>query len=275
VRLVPADSLDFDALVELFNEAYSDYAVPLRLDRASLEFTLAVCDVELAASQVALADGDRPAAFSFLALRGHEGWIAGMGTVPAHRRQGLGEAALRRVLDEARRRGASSVRLEVIAGNEAARTLYEKLGFRHERDLVVWTLEQVPPRDTGPSPNAVPAADASAWIVDNRLSVEPWQRGDETRAHVRARGVEFAALALERDGERAGAVVYQHAPGLPRVWQIAARDEDAAAALLTAVASAGGGLRFLNVPAADPASRACERLGARAEVRQHEMRLSL
>ena len=117
--------------------------------------------------------------------------------------------------------------------------------------------------------------DASAWIAANRRSIEPWQRGDETRAHVRARGVEFDALALERDGERAGAIVYQLAPGLPRVWQIAARDEDAAAELLTAVAAVGGGLRFLNVPAGDPASAACERLGARAEAHQHEMRLTL
>ena len=33
VRLVPADSIGLDALSGLFNEAYSDYFVPLRLDQ--------------------------------------------------------------------------------------------------------------------------------------------------------------------------------------------------------------------------------------------------
>jgi hypothetical protein len=33
VRLVPADSLERDALLDLFNDAYSDYVLPLRLDR--------------------------------------------------------------------------------------------------------------------------------------------------------------------------------------------------------------------------------------------------
>src|SRR5205814_1923592 len=105
---VPADSVDFDELTELFNQAYSDYFVPLKLDRGGLEFTVAVCDVDVAASRVALVDGE-PVAFAFLALRGDEGWIGGMGTVPAHRRRGHGGAALEEVLAEARARSTASV----------------------------------------------------------------------------------------------------------------------------------------------------------------------
>ena len=57
--------------------------------------------------------------------------------------------------------------------------------------------------------------------------------------------------------------------------QIAAHDADAAEALPAAVATEHGGFRLLDDPAAEPASLACERLGARADVRQHEMRLTL
>ena len=267
---MPADSVDFDALVDVFNEAYSDYLVPLHLDRASLDFTLAVCDVDLASSRVALVDGDEPAAFSFLALRRSEAWIAGMGTVPAYRRQGLGEEALRAVLDEAARRGATSVRLEVIAENDGARALYEKLGFVHERELVVWTLEGA--TQASAEVRALDPAEAATWIAARNAAPEPWQRADETRAHMKARGFEFEALELDDGG---GAVVYQKDQSLPRVARIAARDQAAAVALLSAVASLGGGFRFLNAPADEPASAACERLGARAEVRQHEMRLTL
>jgi GNAT superfamily N-acetyltransferase len=272
VRLVPADSIELDALVALFNEAYSDYVVPMRLDRSGLEFTLGVCDVDLGASRVAVV-ADEPAAFALLGQRGDEGWIAGMGTIPDRRRNGLGEAALREVVAEARGRGLGSVRLEVITSNAPARALYVKLGFEHERDLVVWMLEQTAVDGTGTSP--LPETEASAWIAANRQSVEPWQRADETREHMRARGLEFEAFKLEDGGRRLGAVVYQPDPTRPRVTQIAAQDEGVAGALLAAVAARGEGFRFLNAPADEPASLACERLGARPEVRQHEMCLPL
>jgi hypothetical protein len=56
---------------------------------------------------------------------------------------------------------------------------------------------------------------------------------------------------------------------------IAAREEGVATELLAAVAARGEGFRLLNAPADEPASNACERLGARGETRQHEMRLRL
>jgi ribosomal protein S18 acetylase RimI-like enzyme len=272
VELVPADSLELDALTELFNASYSDYFVPLKLDRAGLEFTLAVTDIDLSASRIALEDGE-PAAFAFLALRGHEGWIGGMGTVPARRRQGLGRAALTAVLDEARARGLASVRLEVIEQNKPARALYDRLGFEHLRDLGVWILDGAPPQIT----HAQPASfeDAQAWIQANRDQPEPWQRADETVEHMRAKGLRFAALTVERDGETAGALLYQHGQGPPGVAQLAARDEQAAAHLLVAVAATGDGLRIVNLPAGDPAERALNLLQARRQIGQHELRLRL
>ncbi len=272
MRLVPADTLEPAALTELFNEAYSDYVVPLQLDPAALEFMLAITEVDLAASRVALDDGGEPAAFAFLAQRGDEAWIGGMGTVPACRRQGLGESALVAVLGEARDRGASTVRLEVVEENSAARRLYEKLGFERIRDLVVWMLEGSSPWPTAAS--AVSEAEARAWIAAHRPSPEPWQRADETLERWQAWGLELDGFAVARDGETIGALVYRHpreTGGLPSVLQVAAHDEEAATALLAAVSARGEGFRFLNAPAGEPASRACERLGARPEIRQHEM----
>jgi GNAT superfamily N-acetyltransferase len=272
VRLVPADSLAVQGLVDLFNAAYADYAVPLRLDVAGLEFTLGVSDVDLAASRVALRSG-HPAAFAFLALRGSEAWIGGMGTVPAQRRGGLGEAVLGAVLESARARGVEAVRLEVIEGNTPARRLYDKLRFERTRDLGVWTLDGAPPRVTKAEPATVGAA--QTWIRAHRGSQEPWQRADETVEHMVARGVELDALAFERDGETAGAALYQHGAGLPRVVQLEALDVEAATHLLAAVAARGDGFRFVNAPEDGPVTAAMTRLQARLELRQHEMRLSL
>lgn len=264
VALVPADSVDLDALTAVFNGAYSDYFVPLRLDRGGLELTIDICDIDLAASRVALVD-DEPAAFAFLALRGDEGWIGGMGTLPTHRRRGLGEEALKDVLAEAKARGAASVRLEVIEQNLPARRLYEKLGFRRERDLNVWILDSAPPRVTRAQP-ADPAG-AWAWIKSNRRAQEPWQRADETLEHMRARGLDFQALTIDDQG----AALYRG----NGVLQLVADDEKAAAHLLAAVGAQGDGLRFVNVPEADPANAALALLKAQLQLRQHEMRASL
>jgi GNAT superfamily N-acetyltransferase len=272
VDVVSAASVDLDALTELFNQAYADYVVPLRLESPALEYTLAVTDVDLEASRLTLAEGE-PVAFAFLALRGGEGWIGGMGTLPAFRRRGLARAALAGALAEAGARGAASVRLEVIEQNAAARRLYEKLGFARERDLGVWTLDSAPPRVTEAQP--APLDEARDWIEANRRADEPWQRADETVEHMRGRGAALEALTVEQDGRIAGALIYQDGPGPPAALQLAAEDRRAAAHLLAALGARGDGFRFLNVPAGDPAAEALELLRARLQVRQHEMRIRI
>jgi hypothetical protein len=165
------------------------------------------------------------------------------------------------------------VRLEVIEQNKPARKLYGKLGFVHERDLGAWTLGTAPPRMTSAQPARF--GDAHAWIVANRVQPEPWQRADETVAHLCERGVEIEGMTFERDGEIAGALLYQHGQGVPSATQFAARDEQAAAHLLTALASLGDGLRLVNLPAGDPAEAALRLLRARCDVLQHELRVTL
>jgi ribosomal-protein-alanine N-acetyltransferase len=49
---------------------------------------------------------------------------------PDFRRKGVGEAVLRDILDKVTKEGASGIFLEVRPSNRAARSLYEKLGFK-------------------------------------------------------------------------------------------------------------------------------------------------
>lgn len=55
--------------------------------------------------------------------------LFGMYVAPRARGRGVGEALVRAVLDEGRRRGKSEVVLEVTSNNPAARALYERCGF--------------------------------------------------------------------------------------------------------------------------------------------------
>jgi GNAT superfamily N-acetyltransferase len=52
-----------------------------------------------------------------------------MGVLPEHRGRGIGKALLQAIEDEARRRGACKITLEVLSGNARARALYLALGY--------------------------------------------------------------------------------------------------------------------------------------------------
>jgi ribosomal protein S18 acetylase RimI-like enzyme len=62
-------------------------------------------------------------------LTGRGLWIYEVRVDEALRRQGLGRKAMLYAEEEARRRGLSSISLNVFGGNEAARTLYRSLGY--------------------------------------------------------------------------------------------------------------------------------------------------
>jgi GNAT superfamily N-acetyltransferase len=262
VRVLPADALEPSALRELFNEGFSDYLVPMHLDAAMFADHLRVNDVDLACSRV-VAEG-RPAAFALIARRGPAAWVGGMGTVPSHRRRGLGERALVAGLDAARERGCAEAWLEVIDANAPAIALYERLGFAVVRELIVWALAA---DRAAPASQPVAPEDAQAWIAAHRLSPEPWQRADES---VAAMDAPLRGLSVERGG----AVVLRERAEAVTVLQIAAVDAGAAADLLLAAAG-GRPLRLSNAPAGEPASQALEALGADVVLRQLEMRVAL
>ena len=56
---------------------------------------------------------------------------------------GVGTALLSAVCDEARRRGYSAVRLDVVEGNDRARALYERAGFVLDRTTRLGALRHV------------------------------------------------------------------------------------------------------------------------------------
>lgn len=60
---------------------------------------------------------------------GGEAEILTLVTAPDHRRQGVGEALVEVLVEQARTRGADAVYLEVAEDNQAARGLYWKCGF--------------------------------------------------------------------------------------------------------------------------------------------------
>lgn len=68
-------------------------------------------------------------AFSVIRLLQQECEIENLVVAPPMRQRGLGKQLLKNVVNLARSKGAISIFLEVREGNEAARALYNKLGF--------------------------------------------------------------------------------------------------------------------------------------------------
>ena len=253
----PASTLDVERLAGLFTAAYENYLVPFQVDVPTLRFMVEAFDLDLDASRVAFRDGE-PVALGNLGLRGDRAWIGGIGVIPAARRQGLGEALMHALIEEARVRRVSSVWLEVIVENEPATRLYEKLGFERTREVEVWALDAA---DVDP-PQEVDGDEAHRRIARTRLSPEPWQRADATLRNI---GPLQGAVAAD------AAALFRIANDRVSLLQVAGGDGGTLA--LVSALRARGSVSALNLPAGEPAAAAFRALGGKLVVRQHEMLL--
>jgi ribosomal protein S18 acetylase RimI-like enzyme len=273
-ELRPASSLGRERLAGLFTAGFEGYFVPISADAAALAAMVESWDLDLDASPVAFVGGE-PVGFALLGVRGTAGWIGGMGVVAGARRRGVGAAVGRAVLEEARRRGLAEVRLEVLVQNDAARRLYDRLGFEPVRELEIWAVE----RASGTEPQALSGAsrarsvgidEARATITRLRREREPWQRADETVARV----PDLRAVAVE-----GGAALYRVTAARASILQLAVDADlvaqrhlpDPARELLSAILGDADGAVWVNVPAGDPALGGFRELGGRVTERQVEM----
>lgn len=140
-----------ELLVELFNDAYSDYYVDIQVSPDRLRGLIEREDIQVDNSFVAYEER-WPVGVVFLGVRGRRGYICGMGVRTSRQRRGIGELLMRRALAEARRLGLNTVQLEVVAANRRAIALYSKLRFVPMRDLGLWERNAPPPAPT-PAPS--------------------------------------------------------------------------------------------------------------------------
>jgi GNAT superfamily N-acetyltransferase len=265
VRLVPSSRFATAELAALFTASFEDYVVPLTVDEAGFRGMAQLFDIDLDASRVALS-GEAPVGLVNLGLRGDRGRIGGMGVVRNARRGGVGETLMHAAHESAAARGVTEIWLEAITTNAAAIRLYEKLGYEHVRDLEIWELEAEPPAATA---GETTPAEAHERVRELRTAREPWQRADETVAHLLGSGT---LLGLVNGG---GAAVVRRGSANSSLEQLAAASVDAAVDLIAAALARCRPLRVANFPAGGEAARALTRFGAAPRICQHELRLVL
>jgi ribosomal protein S18 acetylase RimI-like enzyme len=169
--------------VELLNQGFADYVVPIHIDLATVMHVMSQESIDVSSSRVVSRKG-HPVGVALIGRRGWTSRLAGMAVVPQARGVGVGRWLLSRLLEEARGRGERAMVLEVIEGNEPAQALYSSCGFQTVRRLVSYSG----------SPVAGPAgAEATLAEVDLRemarlvsaygLPGLPWQISGESLAH--------------------------------------------------------------------------------------------
>jgi ribosomal protein S18 acetylase RimI-like enzyme len=126
-----AELSDVDAIARLLHRFNEEFSEPSPSTTLLAERFRAL----LQGDTVVVLGGDGPDGLAVVRLRmsiwtsGLESYLAELYVVPNRRGQGLGRALLQAALHEARTRGADTMEIGVDEPDQAARALYESLGF--------------------------------------------------------------------------------------------------------------------------------------------------
>lgn len=171
----------FDELAAIYNDARTDYIVPMPMNGKRMREYVQNYDIDLDHSFVDIdPDDNLPNGICMMGIRGERAWITRLGVIPSRRRRKSGEFLVRAELDRARNIGAKKVQLEVIKGNDPAKRLFEKLGFRDVRELLI---VRRPPK---PLPAELVPSEAIAFeaFEDQTLLLQLLQQRQDTPSWV-------------------------------------------------------------------------------------------
>lgn len=263
----PLSGISFDALAAAFNDAFSDYLVPMAMTAQQLAQMQRRRGYVAEASMGAF-DGERLVGFALTCIDGDRAYNSGRGVALSHRRRGIGRELMKGVIDLLAARGSKSYQLEVIEANERAAELYRAVGFEERRRFQCWTFESsdnlVPPTT---SELANTDLDSIAASADMELS---WQN---SLPSIRRAAEPYVVLG----DERGAVVIFPHSGDLPllTVRRDVRRQGIGSRLLRGAAKRAAKSLRILNIDDRERGVAAfLEAAGARPLVRQIEMILA-
>jgi ribosomal protein S18 acetylase RimI-like enzyme len=141
LRLSFLDSFDLVDLHQPFLKAFSDYIVPMNLDRDQFK-ELLIRRGSAPSLSVAAFDGKDIVGFNINATGDYQGvstvYDVATGIVPEYRRHGIARALFDFSLSKLISSGSRRYVLEVFQNNPRAFSLYKKVGFEVLRELLVF-----------------------------------------------------------------------------------------------------------------------------------------
>ncbi len=130
----------FTAIHKTFLEGFADYIIKFELSERQFQNHITLNGVDLNRSAGCF-DADRPVGVSLNGFGDWEGkatvYDAGTTVIPEYRRRGASRAMFDWMIPMFAEEGYKQFLLEVITQNDPAVSLYEKLGFRRTRELLL------------------------------------------------------------------------------------------------------------------------------------------
>jgi ribosomal protein S18 acetylase RimI-like enzyme len=260
-------------LSEMHNLSFSGYFFPAEM---APEATASMYRIYQVAPQYCVVMHSEDGAFvglAKLALRGARAWCAGLGVAPAFRGKGLGGLLTRAMIEEARKAGAATLQLEVLAQNTAAIKLYRSTGFVETRQLVGLQIS------AGALPPLASAGVATPVALERLLpAIVAGRQPDWEHELPSILAIEHQALVTTgRDSTEAG-LVYQRTGEYVRILSStpsASTTLEEMDTLLTTAASGAQTIQVYNEPEDSASFRLYRALGFQEFFRQYEMVLEV
>lgn len=206
IKLIPASHFTFEQLTAIYNQTRVDYMVPMPMNAARLAEYVATYDVNLDYSLVAATPDGEMLGVAMLGLRAGRAWLTRLGVIPNTRRNGVGQALVAGLMEQAAHLSIDFVMLEVIKHNTPAHQLFLKFGFREIGELLILRRSPlIPPLDPiVADAERLDRTDALTLVGRDR-GAQPWTNQSESLFN--AYEVSGMRLTLA-DGSR-GWLVYQ------------------------------------------------------------------
>jgi ribosomal protein S18 acetylase RimI-like enzyme len=138
MEIATLENIEIDCIVEVLNQSFSNYIVPLQLNSKQLEFKISTENVKLDLSIGVFLSG-KLIGFMLHGLNEIGGKLsaynAATGVIPEYCGQGLAGQMYNFLLPKLKAIGVEQMLLEVIVGNNAGIRAYEKMDYKVNRIL--------------------------------------------------------------------------------------------------------------------------------------------
>ncbi len=173
--IITINDADFNAVTEAWNEGFSDYLIPIKMDEPALLHRINSLNLSTSLSAVFKKD-NKFVGIILLGIKNLNGkktmWVGGMAVVPNYRRNKVADKLMQYAKEKAIEENCDDIRLEVIATNTKAIRLYESLEFKIINELTVGELVNILPinNSTITFKNENPTA-----LISLEKNYTPWQ----------------------------------------------------------------------------------------------------
>ena len=165
-----------NATLEILNQGFSDYFVPIEFDYAGFNRMLRMESIDAALSRVVFKQ-DECVGVGLVAHRGWSSRLGGMAIIPTARSSGIGKWLLNQIMEDVKNLGYQRMELEVILGNDPAIHLYQKAGFQTIRRLL--GFKGVNPVGESHTLEKTDIREIAKQVAANGFPKLPWQVSSE------------------------------------------------------------------------------------------------